>query len=54
VLDPYGLSSPPELFAVAVEAFFQVPAAVADGHPDLYAFLASYFNQDPAGWDRRT
>jgi Mlc titration factor MtfA (ptsG expression regulator) len=50
VLDPYGLSSPPELFAVAVEAFFQDPVAVATGHRDLYAFLASYFNQDPAAW----
>jgi len=50
VLDPYGLSSPPELWAVAVEAFFQDPVAVASGHGDLYAFLASYFNQDPAAW----
>ncbi len=53
VLDPYGLSSPPELFAVAVEAFFQDPVAVANGHRDLYAFLASYFNQDPAAWSGR-
>jgi Mlc titration factor MtfA (ptsG expression regulator) len=50
VLDPYGLSSPAELFAVAVEAFFQHPVAVASEHRDLYAFLASYFNQDPAAW----
>jgi Mlc titration factor MtfA (ptsG expression regulator) len=53
VLDPYGLSNPPELFAVAVEAFFQDPVAVATGHRDLYAFLASYFNQDPAAWSGR-
>ena len=50
VLDPYGLSSPPELFAVAVEAFFQDPVAVANHHRDLYEFLASYFSQDPAAW----
>jgi Mlc titration factor MtfA (ptsG expression regulator) len=50
VLDPYGLSSPPELWAVAVEAFFQEPVALAAGHRDLYAFLASYFKQDPAAW----
>jgi Mlc titration factor MtfA (ptsG expression regulator) len=54
VLDPYGLSSEPELFAVAVEAFFQEPVAVADGHRDLYEFLASYFNQDPAAWSSRS
>lgn len=50
VLDPYGLSSPAELFAVAVEAFFQDPLGVAREHGHLYAFLASYFNQDPAAW----
>jgi Mlc titration factor MtfA (ptsG expression regulator) len=50
VLDPYGLASPPELFAVAVEAFFQDPGAVARRHRDLYDFLSSYFNQDPAAW----
>lgn len=50
VLDPYGLSSPPELFAVAVEAFFQNPIEVANGHRELYEFLSSYFNQDPAAW----
>jgi Mlc titration factor MtfA (ptsG expression regulator) len=50
VLDPYGLSHPTELFAVAVEAFFQRPRAMADRHAELYAFLAAYFNQDPASW----
>jgi Mlc titration factor MtfA (ptsG expression regulator) len=53
VLDPYGLSHPTELFAVAVEAFFQRPDAMADRHAALYAFLASYFNQDPALWTRQ-
>lgn len=52
-LDPYGLSHPTELFAVAVEAFFQRPEAMADRHAELYAFLASYFNQDPAQWTRQ-
>lgn len=52
-LDPYGLSSPPELWAVAVEAFFQNPVVIADAHRELYGFLASYFNQDPAKWSQR-
>ena len=47
-LDPYGLSGPPELWAVAVEAFFQDPVTIARAHRELYEFLASYFNQDPA------
>ena len=50
VLSAYGLSSDPELFAVAVEAFFQRPQLVAESHRELYSFLASYFNQDPAAW----
>jgi Mlc titration factor MtfA (ptsG expression regulator) len=49
LLDPYGLSNPPELWSVAVEAFFQDAVAVAHGHRELYEFLAEYFNQDPAG-----
>jgi len=50
VLSPYGLSHDAELFAVAVEAFFQRPQLVAASHRELYSFLAKYFNQDPAAW----
>jgi Mlc titration factor MtfA (ptsG expression regulator) len=50
VLSPYGLSNDAELFAVAVEAFFGRPRLVAEAHRELYAFLAAYFNQDPAAW----
>ena len=53
ILDPYALSSPVELFAVAVEAFFEIPIAMADRHADLYEFLSTYFGQDPAAWSRR-
>ena len=35
----YGLSGPVELFAVAVEAFFQTPVALTRSHTELYAFL---------------
>jgi MtfA peptidase len=51
-LRPYGLSAPAELFAVAVEAFFQTPVALTSSHTELYAFLSSYFRQDPAAWTR--
>jgi Mlc titration factor MtfA (ptsG expression regulator) len=50
ILSPYGLSGPEELFAVAVEAFFQTPVPLMRAHPDLYRFLSSYFHQDPAAW----
>jgi Mlc titration factor MtfA (ptsG expression regulator) len=49
-LNPYGLSGPEELFAVAVEAFFQTPIALTRSHSELYALLSSYFRQDPAAW----
>jgi len=37
-----------ELFAVAVEAFFERPKNLASKDPELYATLRSFFNQDPA------
>jgi hypothetical protein len=52
-LSPYGSSGPAELFAVAVEAFFQKPVALTRSHRELYAFLSSYFGQDPAAWSRK-
>lgn len=50
ILSPYGLSGPEELFAVAVEALFQTPVPLMQHHDDLYRFLSSYFQQDPAAW----
>jgi len=52
VLDPYALSGSVEFFATAVEAFFQIPLKVADRHGQLYAFLSTYFCQDPAAWSQ--
>jgi Mlc titration factor MtfA (ptsG expression regulator) len=51
VLDPYGLESPVEFLAVAVEAFFEAPLALRKRHREVYAILAAYFGQDPAAWD---
>lgn len=44
-LDEYGLESPAELWAVAVEGFFETGSAMADAHPDLRQLLDLYFNQ---------
>jgi Mlc titration factor MtfA (ptsG expression regulator) len=46
-LDPYGLESPAELWAVAVEGFFETSSAMAEAHPDLHQLLDLYFNQRP-------
>jgi Mlc titration factor MtfA (ptsG expression regulator) len=46
-LDPYGLESAAELWAVAVEGFIELSSALADAHPDLHQLLDLYFNQRP-------
>jgi MtfA peptidase len=48
VLDRYGRTNSAELFAVAVEAFFEKPAVLREKHPELYAALAAFFQQDLA------
>ena len=47
-LQPYGATNPAEFFAVATEAFFDVPGALAHHEPNLYEILAGYYQQDPA------
>ncbi len=48
VLDGYAATSPAEFFAVATEGFFEIPRALQERHPELYAELKLYYNQDPA------
>lgn len=46
--DPYAAEDPAEFFAVASEAFFEVPQAVQSGYPEVYRQLALFYRQDPA------
>lgn len=48
ILNPYGLKSDAELFAVAVESFFQDSVRLRLYHAELYGLLSEFFNQDPA------
>lgn len=48
LLDPYALENPGEFFAVAAEAFFELPAALRDDYPEVYRQLREFFGQDPA------
>jgi Mlc titration factor MtfA (ptsG expression regulator) len=48
VLDHYGATDPSEFFAVATEAFFEKPTVLAGRHPELYAELRAFYQQDPA------
>jgi Mlc titration factor MtfA (ptsG expression regulator) len=48
VLRAYGATNEAEFFAVATEAFFERPRALAEEHADLYAVLARFYNLDLA------
>jgi len=52
-LDPYGATNPAEFFAVATEAFFDVPSELEQREPKLYEALRNFYRQDPAAWARR-
>ncbi|MEO8603730.1 MAG: M90 family metallopeptidase [bacterium] len=47
VLDGYGATNPAEFFAVATECFFEKPLALQRRHPELYAQLQVFYQQDP-------
>jgi MtfA peptidase len=46
-IDPYGLQSPGEFFAVCSELFFEQPATLRTQLPDLYQQLARFYRQQP-------
>ncbi len=48
-LDAYAATNPAEFFAVVTETFFEKGAALKRRHPELYAALAQFYKQDPAG-----
>ncbi|MEM6295390.1 MAG: M90 family metallopeptidase [Myxococcota bacterium] len=48
VLRDYAGTNEAELFAVAVEAFFEKPTKLQARDPELYAMLQDYFQLDPA------
>lgn len=50
LLDPYAAEDEGEFFAVASEAFFELPQELRAAHPALYAELAGYYRLDPAAW----
>lgn len=50
VLDPYAGVNPGEFFAVVTEAFFDVPAELAEEHPELFEVFADFYGQDPRRW----
>lgn len=46
-LDPYGAEHPSEFFAVAVEAFLELPVAFREAEPGLHAVFVEAFGFDP-------
>jgi MtfA peptidase len=47
-IDAYGATNPCEFFAVVTELFFERPASLKKRHPELYAELRGFYDQDPA------
>lgn len=47
-LDPYAAENPAEFFAVISEAFFEMPAVIAESFPAVYTQLSLLYKQDPA------
>ncbi len=48
LIDPYAAESPAEFFAVASEAFFEIPHVLRREYPEVYRQLAAFYRQDPA------
>jgi MtfA peptidase len=46
-IDPYGLESPAEFFAVTSEQFFETPTALHQHLPDVYLQLEQFYQQHP-------
>ena len=48
LIDKYGATDPAEFFAVVTEHFFEQPRELKERHPELYAELQRFYQQDPA------
>jgi MtfA peptidase len=46
LMNDYGLSHESEFFAVASELYFQLPAALGEYHPNVYALLKQFYRTD--------
>ena len=46
-IDPYGAENPAKFFAVVTEEFFELPARLHIGYPELYTQLSLFYRQDP-------
>jgi Mlc titration factor MtfA (ptsG expression regulator) len=52
-LRDYGAQDPGEFFAVATEAFFNLPLQLEEAKPELYDVLRTFYRQDTAARVRR-
>jgi Mlc titration factor MtfA (ptsG expression regulator) len=52
-LRDYAATNQAEFFAVATEAFFDIPVALQEARPELYGVLRQFYRQDPAARVRR-
>lgn len=47
-IDSYAAVGPSELFAVATEAFFDIPKKLQESEPEIYELLRDFYRQDTA------
>lgn len=47
-IDDYAAEDPAEFFAVLSEMFFEMPLALREDYPAVYAQMAAFYRQDPA------
>lgn len=50
VINPYGATGLEEFFAVATEAFFEIPERLRGAYPRVYMQLRDYYRLDPVSW----
>jgi len=50
VINPYGAVGLEEFFAVATEAFFEIPTRLRGAYPRVYMQLRDYYKLDPVSW----
>ena len=46
-IDLYAAESPAEFFAVASEAFFEIPRSLIHAYPEIYTLLRQFYRQHP-------
>ena len=53
VIREYGSTNPEEFFAVATEAYLDIPKKLQKAAPDVYRLINNFYELDPHGWSEK-